>query len=217
MTYFGSGDDRASNDWHTERDLLIVIGTPRPGDEAVQCRLIQLGDFAAANEDGRWGDIRWRCKTETGVEVIVTGRGYIHAAWDRVHRSFVRAALIQAVGRGRSLSEDGCDVVVVAAEEAGFPFADITDIELNETEAELFTILSDLSAEKSYRDIKTFPPMRGDSTGDTSLTTAELAQRVRLSERQARDILSRLESRGLVVRVGERGGWRLSALGHSVS
>lgn len=73
--YFGSGDDRASNDWHDRCDLVIVAGTPRVAGEAVQRRLIQFRDFASAGEDGRWGDVRWRGQTETGDEVIVEGRG----------------------------------------------------------------------------------------------------------------------------------------------
>ena len=214
IAYFGGGDDRASNEWHGNCDLILVIGTPRPDNEAVPRRLIQLRDFASAGEDGRWGDVHWRCRTESGAEVILKGRGYDHPAWDRAHRRLVRSALIQAIGRGRTLLQSGCGVIVVAAEEIGFPIADETDIELNETEADLIKLLSELSAEKSYRSFKAFSPMRSDSADDNSLTTSDLADRVKLSERQTREHLVRLESRGLVTRVGERGGWVL-ALRHS--
>jgi hypothetical protein len=202
--YFGSGSDRASNDWHGCCDLILVVGTPRVSSEAVQRRLIQFGDFASAGEDGRWGDVRWRGRTEAGDEVIVVGRGYEHPAWERAHRSLVRAAIVQAVGRARTLLENGCDVVVISTEECGFPIADKVDIELTDCEDEVLVELTGLSAEKSYVSNKTFPPMR-------SVTTAELAQRLNRSERRVREILVRLESRRLVCRDGARGGWMLAS------
>ncbi len=202
--YFGSGADRASNDWHERCDLVIVAGTPRVSSEAVQRRLIQFGDFASAGEDGRWGEVRWRGRTETGEEVIVEGRGYGHPAWDRAQQSFVRAAIVQAVGRGRTLLETGCDVIIVSSEECGFPVSNNTGIGLTETEANLLAILSDLSAETSYRSSRRFPPMREPAT------TKLLAQGAATSERRTREILVRLETRRLVCRDGERGGWRFA-------
>lgn len=201
VAYFGSGSDRASNDWHDQCDLVIIAGTPRvPGDE-VQSRLIQFGDFASAGEDGRWGAAHWRGRTESGQEVIVPGRGYSHPGWERAHRSLVRAAIIQAAGRGRTLLESGCDVAVLSTEECSFPLADNCDISLTETEACLLTVLTELSPVVHYMPTKEQPAMRSPAT------TAELARRMRLSVSQMRDILTGLESRRLVSRVGERGGW----------
>ena len=208
--YFGSGSDRASNDWHERCDLVIVAGTPRVPSEAVQRRLIQFGDYASAGEDGHWGEIRWRGRTETGQDVIVEGRGYDHQAWDRACRSLVRAATIQAAGRSRSLLDGGCEVAVISTEECGFPLVNNTDIGLTESDAKVLTMLSDLSAEKPYRSIKTLPPMRNGSVDASWVTTADLARLVGLSERQTREILTGLESRRLVRRDGERGGWMLA-------
>ena len=207
VAYFGSGEDRASNDWHDRCDLIVVAGTPRVPGDVVQRRLIQFGDFASAGEVGCWDYVYWRGRTESGKEKTVAGRGYDHPAWERAQRSLVRAAIVQAAGRGRGLLENGCDVVIVSTEECGFPLADNWDIELFESEADLLLRLSDLSPEKSYISNKTFPAMRG-------IPTARLAKAVGLSESQTREHLVRLESRGLVARVGERGGWVL-ALRHS--
>lgn len=200
-TYFGSGSDRASNDWHKRCDLIIVAGTPRVPGVAVQQRLIQLGDFKSAGEDGCWGPCRWKATTETGEELIVEGRGYDHPAWERAHHSLVRAAIVQAAGRGRTLLETGCDVVIISTEECGFPVVNNTNIGLTESDAKVLAMLSDLSAEKLYISIKTLPPMR------SPIRTAALAQLLGLKERQTREILTSLESRQLVQRDGERGGW----------
>ena len=202
--YFGSGSDRASNDWHERCDLIIVAGTPRVPGETVQRRLIQFGDFASAGEDGRWGDVRWRGRTETGEEVIVEGRGYDHSAWERAHRSIVRAAIVQATGRGRTLLDAGCDVVIVSTEQCGFPVMSNADIELSETETKALAVIADLTAVVPYRTNKEQPPLAH------TVATHDIAQRLGLSDRQTRDVLTRLESRRLVIRIGDRGGWRFA-------
>ena len=208
-TYFGSGSDRASNEWHDRCDLIIVAGTPRVPGEVVQRRLCQLGNFDAAGHDGRWGEVRWRCWTESGKRLIVTGRGYDHDAWNRAHQSLVRAAIIQAAGRGRALLENGCDVVVVSTEWCGFDFADgNTDIELSEVEAKVLEVLADYG----------YTPLKDISKGlvsinSDSVSTGVIAQRMAMTRNGVQKILVRLESRRLVYRVGERGGWRLAAGG----
>lgn len=213
--YFGSGSDRASNDWHGCCDLILVAGTPRVSSEAVQRRLIQFGDFVSAGEDGRWGDVHWRGQTEAGDEVIVVGRGYEHPAWERAHRSLVRAAIVQAVGRGRTLLENGCDVVVISTEECGFLVVNNSDIGLNETEAEVLAILAELSEQESYDIHKTLVPIAAPDARIVS--TDEIAHRLELSNRGTQKVLARLESRRLIHRVGERGGWMLPMLGQPVS
>ena len=209
--YFGSGSDRASNDWHERCDLVIVVGTPRVPGEAVQRRLIQFGDFTSAGEDGRWGPCRWKATTETGEELIVEGLGYAHPAWERAHRSLVRAAIIQAAGRGRSLLETGCDVVIISTEECGFPVVNNRDIELSETETNALAVITELSARESYRTTKTLVRL---AVADAPIvSTSEIAHRMGLMMRGTQKILTRLESRRLVIRLGERGGWLLSAAG----
>ena len=188
-----------------------VAGTPRVPSEAVQRRLIQFGDFDSAGAAGGWGTICWRGQTESGRDVIVEGRGYDHPVWERAHRSLVRSAIVQAAGRGRTLLENGCDVAVISTEESGFPLVNNPVVGLTETEAKLLAVLSDLSAEKLYKTYRAFPPMRSGSADASWVTTADLAQRLGLSERQTREILTGLESRRLVRRDGERGGWMVAA------
>ncbi len=208
-TYFGSGADRASNVWHDRCDLVIVGGTPRVPSDVVQRRLIQFGDFTSAAEDGRWGEIHWRGQTETGEEVIVTGLGYGHPAWERAHRSLVRAAIVQAAGRGRTLLETGCDVAIASTEECGSPVVNNTDIEFSESETTALAIITGLSEPESYRSIKTLVPIAVPDR--PTVSTSDIAHRMGLTGRGTQKILARLESRHLICRVGERGGWMLAA------
>ena len=207
-TYFGSGSDRASNDWHERCDLILVAGTPRVPGEAVQQRLIQFGDFTSAGEDGRWGDVRWRGRTETGEELIVEGRGYDHPAWDRAHRSLVRAAIIQAAGRGRTLLETGCDVVIISTEECGFPVVNNTDIELSETETKVLAVITKLSEHVPYISIKGH--VRLATLDMPTVLTSEISHQIQQTMRGTQKILIRLESRHLIRRISERGGWLLA-------
>lgn len=214
-TYFGSGSDRASNDWLGRHELILIAGTPRVSSEAVQRRLIQFGDFASAGEDGRWGDVRWRGQTESGQAVTVQGRGYDHPGWERAHRSLVRAALVQAVGRGRTRLETGCDVAVASTEECGCAVVNNSDIGLNETEAEALVAFTKLSELESYKTPKGPVPIAAPNVRVAS--TDEIARRLGLSGRGTQKILARLESRRLIRRVGERGGWMLPTFDQSDS
>lgn len=212
-TYFGSGAGRASNDWHERCDLLIVLGTPRVPGEAVQRRLCQLGDFDSAGEDGQWGDKRWRVWTESGGRRIVKGKGYAHEKWSKSHASLVRAALIQAAGRGRPLLETGCDVAIVSTEWCGFDFIDHTrDIELSETEASVLAIISEITdGYRSLIDItKTSLSINDTGVDVPTVSTWEIANRLGLTRNGVQKILAGLESRLLVARIGQRGGWRLA-------
>ncbi len=199
-SYFGSGADRASNDWHERCDVVIVAGTPRLPTDAVRRRLIQFGDVASAAEDGDWGACHWKGMTEAGREVLVEGRGYNHPAWECSHRGLVRAAIIQAAGRGRTLLETGCDVIVISTEECGLPLVNSTDIDLSETEASVLAILATYRHESlnSIQDSGAYAP---------ALSTAAIADRLGMKERGTRKVLAGLESRGLARRLGERGGW----------
>lgn len=204
-SYFGSCADRASNDWYKRCDVVIVAGTPRLPTNAVRRRLMQFGDIASAAEDGRWGSCHWKGLTEAGREVLVEGRGYTHPAWERAHRGLVRAAIIQAAGRGRTLLETGCDVIVISTEECGLPLVNSTDIALSETEVSTLAILTAYRNESlnSIQDSCSYAP---------ALSTAAIADRLGMTERGTRKVLGELESRGLARRHGERGGWLLVSI-----
>jgi len=232
-TYFGSGQDRASNDWYGACDLIIVAGTPRVPTIMVQRRLIQFGDFVAAGENPDWGETFWRGQTESGQETTVSNRGYRHPLWMRAHRSLVRANLVQAVGRGRPILDAGCDVAVLSTEECGFPLADRAENPITETELNLLSVIGKLTLENltsleklTSRELtlvcaKSISKRRQAIADRMSIkqaitTTAEIAQLTGLSSQRTRSILSDLESRGLVSRSGERGGWMLTEAGQSL-
>lgn len=207
VAHFHSGEDRASNRWlEAEIDLLIVAGTPRIDEMLVKERLLRFGFLDALKLNGDWGELRWQGYTRSGSTRIILGRGYREPTWRRAHQSKVRAGIIQAAGRARVLLETGCDVVILSNEECGVPVAEIGQdlVPLTDSDAR---VLSELTAVVSLIDIR---------DNRRCATTRELADRCRLSPRQTRDILSELESRGLVVRLGERSGWRLSDVWNSV-
>lgn len=195
-TYFGSGEERSSNAWHTECDLIIVAGTPRVAPDVVSTYLIQIGRAGAAARDAVWGPIKWIGKTECGERIAVSGRGYHDEDWRQAHRDLVRSTLVQAIGRGRGILENGCEVLVLSNEECGIPISDAPAVPLTEPQLAVLSALSRASAEIPNKYI-----------GKTAVSTATLAAEVGLSIRQTRGILSALDLRGLVVRVGERGGW----------
>ena len=123
-TYFGSGEDRSSNEWHSLCDLLIVVGTPRVPPGAVVEYLVQVGEVGAACRQSQWSVVYWRGETESGEPVRIKASGYQDETWRRAHRDLVRAQIVQAVGRGRGILETGCEVLVLSNEECGLVISD---------------------------------------------------------------------------------------------
>jgi hypothetical protein len=120
--WFGAGPDRASNDWHASCDHILVLGTPRvnPGDH--RRWLIAHGlDAAAQRADGDWGPRPWIGTTPDGGTTIVARDAYRDPDWDRAFRATTTAALVQSLGRGRSLLEGGIPVTLVTNEPLGLP------------------------------------------------------------------------------------------------
>ena len=124
-TYFGSGDDRASNAWLEENlDLLLVIGTPRIAPADLRTRMIQLGlDSVPA---ARWVNRYWRGRTEHGEPIEVVTRQYDHPLWQEVYEYDLRATLFQALGRARTILPNGMDALIISCEPLGLPLADQT-------------------------------------------------------------------------------------------
>lgn len=227
-SYFGSGQDRASNGWYEICDLLAVIGTPRVNSMAIRQRLIQFGDFGPVAENPDWGDVFWRGEVESGGEVVITNRGYRHPSWNRAHRTLVRAAIIQATGRSRSLLKSGCDVAIVSTEECGFPLASESGQQVAETEMKAISFISNLSAQKltteelsaacAYISSKRTVPISSDLASLVPLaSTTEIAAAIGLKERRTRVLLAGMESRDLVIRIGERGRWTLGEVGRLIA
>ncbi len=197
IAYFHSGEERSSNDWYEECDLIVIVGTPRVSPTVIQQRLIQIGEFDAAGEEPQWDDFRWQGTTESGEKKIVEGRGYRNAKWWEAHRERVRAELVQAVGRGRGILPDGCPVILLSNEECGLPLSDIVLEPMSTSEAAVLRCLTEITAANPNRYI----------LENTAVKSAEIASRAGLSERQTRDLLVSLKSRGLLRRIGQRKGW----------
>lgn len=195
VAYFGSGEDRASNSWYEQCDLIIIAGTPRLPPQAVQQRLCQIGKFAAAAQNVEWLKRPWKGFNRNGTPRIVSGSGFQDETWNRVHRSLVRAAIIQAAGRGRGVLSDGCEVLILSNEECGYPLADQSSV--NSVPERAMVVLDALTTVVANRDI----------LATSVVSTQEVADQLGQSRTVARDWLRWLHEHSLVNRHGERGGW----------
>jgi hypothetical protein len=122
--WFGAGPDRASNGWHEACDAMLVVGTMRPGGGPVKERLVLHGKVEAARRDGDWGVRHWEATTTDGRRIVVEGKGYRDAEWHTAHAAISRAAVHQAAGRGRAITEKGIPVWIVSDEPMGCPVDD---------------------------------------------------------------------------------------------
>jgi hypothetical protein len=122
--WFGQGPDRASNDWHETCDAMLIVGTLRPGGGPVKERLVIHGKVDAARRSGDWGPRHWEATTTDGRTLVVEGKGYRDPDWHQAHASISRAAVHQAAGRGRAITDRGIPVWIVSDEPMGCPVDD---------------------------------------------------------------------------------------------
>lgn len=177
-TYFGSGEDRASNEWlELGLDLLLVVGTPRIGPSDVRTRMIQLGLDRSAPSSSKWVSRWWQGKTENGDEIVIRTRKYADSVWERVYDYDVQAGLRQAIGRARAILPHGIDVFVVTCEPLGLPLADQSVIPVPKTTAACLDLLAD---------------------GIDNALADYLATKLNLSRRAAFDQLSLLQRLGVL-------------------
>ena len=130
-TYFGKGDDRASNGWHGEGncDHLLVIGTPRRSGAEIRAWLAHHGLREAADlPGGDWGPRHWEAVTVDGQTITAEGKGYRNQDWHRAAVATTRAGLQQAIGRARAILPDGIPVTLYSDEPTGLPVDDRPDI-----------------------------------------------------------------------------------------
>jgi hypothetical protein len=199
LTYFGSGEDRSSNDWYGQCEIIIIAGTPRIPPAAIAAYLVQVGETSAACKEPEWGTIYWDGQTESGEALKVKSRGYHDEAWRRAHRDLVRAQLVQAIGRGRGILEIGCEVIVLSSEECGLTISDAGFGGINDTATKVIQAMRELSAQFSNK----------ASLGKCALKASEIGIRCGIGRRQTQVALQLLERRGLTHRVRERSGWAL--------
>jgi hypothetical protein len=131
VSHFHSGLSRGSNVWIEECDCLVVLGTPRVGDQAVRQRLIRLGKRHAASrtrKEAGWEMDWWSAVTVSGRRLTVKSKHHTDHDWHAAYCHLVRSELIQAVGRGRGILPEGIPVIVVTTENLA-PHGECGDID----------------------------------------------------------------------------------------
>jgi hypothetical protein len=130
-SYFGSGDERASNVWWTGDasgppcDGLVILGTPRKGEAAIRGHLLRVGlEEAARRPTPLWGPVVWQGLVEDGSVRRVNGKGYIaDREWQEAASWLTGSTLRQSLGRARAILEHGLEAVVVSIEPTGAELA----------------------------------------------------------------------------------------------
>ena len=217
--YFWQGPDRGSNDWikPTEEggagcDLLIVLGTPRPGTEPVRMALISMNLIGAAClHDGDWGPRQWQGQRPDGSVVIVEASGYRNADWHRAYCLIVRAMLVQAIGRARASLPGGIPVVAVTIEPTGLPAADplpIMGTEIRQTTETVRLVAAARSAVCPLEILRGQTALRGwvPTSEVISALAKAVGPRRGLSKRAAVARIERAVAAGQLVR-GPVRGW----------
>lgn len=224
VEHFRSGESRGSNDWFESCDLLVVLGTPRVPPSAVKSRLIQTGRVLASTRDGQWEPDYWSGVTTAGKRVTVRTLAYRDHDWHFAHRAIVRSELIQSVGRGRGLLETGIPVVVLSNECLEFPILDVTEFEpLPENQIlalkAIFELSGDSRLEKSCHsqetgyDNQTLNSITLEFCCHSSVLTSLIALKLKKTRQAVLGILKGLCRRGLIEKIGQRGGWKITAGG----
>ena len=231
--HFRGGESRGSNAWLDLCDLLVVLGTPRVPPPAIRSYLIRIGRVdAAAKQTGKgkeiiFGKATWTGVTEAGDPHTVETLAYDDPAWRQAHQSLVIAELRQAIGRGREFSDSGINVVVATNENLGLPLLEVDALKVAESEAETLRMVVELSALNSKGSansaigpislIDILLEFRADKSESPSFVDClQIAAVLKRHPRYVRRVLGKLESKQLVERNGERGGWRATAAGLSL-
>ena len=220
IEYYHGGEGRGSNRWLDECDTILVLGTPRVPPPAVKLRLIQTGRALAAARDGEWDRDYWSGVTTGGKRQTVKTLAYRDHDWHSAHRALVRSELIQAVGRGRGICPNGLPVVVLSNENLGLPLLEIDLAPVSEKAIQALRTVSELSAQISKGESADDqePTYRHKSLnsillGICAVSSSQVALALGIKERRARYVLDDLLRRGLVERIGQRGGWKLTEAG----
>jgi hypothetical protein len=232
--YFRDGTSRGSNGWHEVCDLLLVVGTPRVPPSAVKTRLVQQGKIQAAKRPEEWiswGWDFWAGFTLSGRCQVVRCSGYRDHDWHAAYRAIVASELIQAIGRGRAILDNGIPVICLSNEPLGLPLADREVSPMTEAEKRILDLLREATYRKSSlqgqsdeteADAQRKSTLQGQSDAQRKrslnniylesacVSTAELSEASSTTPQNVRLMLSRLCDRRLVEKIGERGGWRLS-------
>jgi DNA-binding transcriptional ArsR family regulator len=208
VTHFGSGLDRASNQWlDSGCDVLLILGTYRVNPIADGNVLIQFGKITAAadSNQGGWSRLRrWEGRTAAGKKIQVDGCGYSDPDWRKAREHTCRSTLLQAIGRGRGILDAGIPVHIFSTEPLG------PDVELVDPADMQMLKRATLEAVETLRHccrtlITTdIGEMQQPAPVQTRLIAAELG----VSKSTATRRLQAAQEAGLVTRSDKRkGGW----------
>lgn len=210
-SYYGAGLDRGSNQW-LECDRILILGTPRIGDDPIREELWREGNRKAAQtcEPG-WGDYTWEARiagNETEV-VIVAGRSYLNDNWHQASLRLTRAAMRQAVGRARPILDCGVPATIWTTEALSeypvrpdpIPHTAVIDV----VQAIWCANVAQLREQ----------PKRGvtfDESGKVWISGAEIGRRLGRDRGTASRVLQAAEDMELVRKSQQsRGGWSLGS------
>ncbi|MEO2017873.1 MAG: hypothetical protein ABGZ53_26270 [Fuerstiella sp.] len=210
LSYYGAGIDRASNQW-MECDRLLVLGTPRIGDDAVRTELWRSGNREAAeiSEPG-WVEYTWEGR-DLDIEdepVIVAGRCYSHSAWHEASLRLTRSAMRQALGRARAILDEGLPATIWTTE----ALPEYTVRVEPERHTAIVDVLQALwCANIAQPENCSGRSDRGDQNGPVWMSGAEIGRRLGKGRPWMSRVLNAAEEQGLVERRIGRRGWTLAA------
>jgi hypothetical protein len=243
VEHFRSGEGRGSNTWIRDCDLILVIGTPRVPPSAVKQRLIQSGKPSAATRDGEWTRDWWSGVDRSGKRHTIRTLAYCDWDWHEAHRAIVHAELQQAVGRGRAICDNGVPVVVVSNEPLGYKLLDVEVGKVNDSQMAVLEVMkrhhageptqvtaighSDQPESRAAGDLSTMGRSESESLTTviskdillentvviSALPTSQIARELGKQVSWVRELLRDLRKIGLVEKIGQRKGWRLTESG----
>ena len=114
-THFGSGEDRASNEWTQRCDFLLVLGTARPSEDQVRRFLVSIGKTEAAGRQPEWCQQTWTATD--GQALAIDRKGYYDDPdWEDAYQYLLQSSALQCIGRARAHSEHGIPCAIVSPE-----------------------------------------------------------------------------------------------------
>ena len=218
LTYFGHGSERMSNSWHYSCDALVILGTPRPGPDAVRLELLRRGDVAAAAiVEPPWKKVIFETTNERGESEFNKGSQYDQPAWRAAFNSLCRTELVQCLGRARCEIPDGIPVYVFSTEPCGVPMAaDGLPEGVDSTDALVLKVLTTEARRETLFHPKKDYLARNNETTQAPIPFRTLHKLVQvaleaggrpggLTVNGLRSCLQRLEKRGQISHHGHRG------------
>lgn len=215
VSYFHSGEDRASNEW-LNCDLLMVLGTPRVPPSATRNLLLSFGKIDAAKFDSDFVSFGWKGQNEKGEIIDVVGRKYLDPDWDWANSLLVKETLNQSIGRARSITPEAIPVVLVSTESLGLILSSDNFQEINQSDDSTLRVVLTATSTSDLEDgaIKLCEesPNR-DILGDSSykiVTSKEVHEYFpKESLRNTQLRLAKLVQIGLLEKIKDRKGYRI--------